>query len=316
MKFNRAAARMTAALLLVSSLITPALALTGTVTTAGSSLRVRAEANTAGTVLGKLANGTQVEVLAALEDGWYQIAYAETSGYVSGKYLTVAEQAPAAAPQEQPSGAAAPVALAAELPAEDADQAAEEKSYVRVVAGPLNVRSGPGTDFDKTGRLSTGRVVEVLEQTDGWYKTELGYISAEYVTEADAAQAQASGQGQEIVDYALQFVGCRYVYGGSSPSGFDCSGFTSYVYKHFGYSLNRSASNQLDNGVAVSMDELQPGDLVMFRKSGSSKRASHVGLYIGDGQFVHASTTRVGVIVSGLHEAYYTSGFVGARRII
>ena len=130
----------------------------------------------------------------------------------------------------------------------------------------------------------------------------------------DAASATL---GSEIANYALTFVGYPYVYGGSSPSGFDCSGFTSYVYAQFGISLNRSASNQLDNGTPVSMSELQPGDLVLFKKSGTgSKRASHVGIYIGGNQFVHASTSTVGVIVSNMSDAYYTSGFVGGRRLV
>ena len=114
----------------------------------------------------------------------------------------------------------------------------------------------------------------------------------------------------------MQFLGYPYVYGGSSPRGFDCSGFTSYIYKQFGYSLKRSASDQLDNGTSVSRSELQPGDLVMFKKGSSSRRASHVGIYIGNNQFIHSSTSRVGVIISGMDEAYYTSGFVGARRIV
>ena len=112
-------------------------------------------------------------------------------------------------------------------------------------------------------------------------------------------------------------MGYPYVYGGSSPKGFDCSGFTSYVYKQFGITINRTASTQLDNGTPVSMSELQPGDLVMFKKSGTgSKRASHVGIYIGNNQFVHASTSTVGVIVSDMDYAYYTTGFVGGRRLV
>ena len=112
------------------------------------------------------------------------------------------------------------------------------------------------------------------------------------------------------------FLGYRYVYGGASPSGFDCSGFTSYVYKQFGYKLNRSASDQLDNGTPVSRNELQPGDIVIFKKGNSSKRATHVGLYIGNNQFIHASTAKVGVIISRMSDAYYTTGFVGGRRIV
>ncbi len=288
MHLKKTAVRLTASLVLLSTLAVPALAASGTVNAEGSSLRVRSQANTNSAVLGSLSHGTQVEVNAVTESGWYQIFYNGAAGYVSGDYLTVAD--------------------AAQLPVE------KEPVYARVTASALNVRSGPGTDYEKTDKLSAGTVVEVLEESNGWYKIDSGYISAEYAVIVDAASATL---GSEIANYALTFVGYPYVYGGSSPSGFDCSGFTSYVYAQFGISLNRSASNQLDNGTPVSMSELQPGDLVLFKKSGTgSKRASHVGIYIGGNQFVHASTSTVGVIVSNMSDAYYTSGFVGGRRLV
>ena len=289
MHFPRSAARLTAGLLLVSALVTPSLAATGTVNAGGSTLRMRAESNTGSTILKSLDHGTQVEVLTAVENGWYQIAHEGTTGYVSGDYLTVDAAEAAALPVE-------------ELP-----------TYVRITTSALNVRSGPGTEYEKVGQLGMGTVAEAVATLDGWYQLESGYISAEYAQEIDPSQM---GQGQAIADFALQFVGYPYVYGGSSPSGFDCSGFTSYVYKQFGYSINRTASAQLDNGYAVSMSELQPGDLVMFKKGSTSKRATHVGLYIGNNQFVHASTSSVGVIISSMSEAYYTTGFVGGRRLV
>ena len=289
MHFPRSAARLTAGLLLVSALVTPSLAATGTVNAGGSTLRMRAESNTGSTILKSLDHGTQVEVLTAVENGWYQIAHEGTTGYVSGDYLTVDAAEAAALPVE-------------ELP-----------TYVRITTSALNVRSGPGTEYEKVGQLGMGTVAEAVATLDGWYQLESGYISAEYAQEIDPSQM---GQGQAIADFALQFVGYPYVYGGSSPSGFDCSGFTSYVYKQFGYSINRTASTQLDNGYAVSMSELQPGDLVMFKKGSTSKRATHVGIYIGNNQFVHASTSSVGVIISSMSEAYYTTGFVGGRRLV
>lgn len=289
MHFPRSAARLTAGLLLVSALVTPSLAATGTVNAGGSTLRMRAESNTGSTILKSLDHGTQVEVLTAVENGWYQIAHEGTTGYVSGDYLTVDAAEAAALPVE-------------ELP-----------TYVQITTSALNVRSGPGTEYEKVGQLGMGTVAEAVATLDGWYQLESGYISAEYAQEIDPSQM---GQGQAIADFALQFVGYPYVYGGSSPSGFDCSGFTSYVYKQFGYSINRTASAQLDNGYAVSMSELQPGDLVMFKKGSTSKRATHVGLYIGNNQFVHASTSSVGVIISSMSEAYYTTGFVGGRRLV
>lgn len=311
MQFKKAvAARFTAGLLLVSTCIVPALAVTGTVNTGNSTLRVRAEANTTSSVLTKLAHGEKVEVLSTAENGWYQIAYDQLTGYVSADYLVVNEAQDAVTAVS----AVAPTAVAAEAPA--AEEAAETR-YGKVTTASLNIRAGAGTDHDKVGSLKAGKVVEILGEADGWYQISSGYISAEYVTIVDAAEAAKSGKGQEIADYALTLVGSRYVYGGSGPSGFDCSGLTKYVYAQFGYTINRTASSQLDNGTAVSMSELQPGDLVMFKKSGTgSMRASHVGIYIGGGQFVHASTAKVGVIVSDMDYAYYTTGFVGGRRLV
>ncbi len=293
MRLNRIAARMTAALLLVSTLITPASALTGIVNTENSQLRMRAEADLESDVVNKLHKGTRVEVLDTLE-GWYQVSYEGLTGYVVSEYLKLEDES--------------------EVQAEAVPQTdTPEAIYVRVVEGPLNIRSGPGTNYDKVGQLATGRIVEIDSLQNGWYKIETGYISADYVVQTNPAEAT---KGQEIADYALQFLGCRYVYGGSSPKGFDCSGFTSYVYKQFGYSLNRTASAQMDNGIPVAKEDLQPGDLVMFKEGGGSKRASHVGMYIGNGQIIHASTASVGVVISDLYSNYYVRTYVGARRIV
>ncbi len=302
MRLKHAATRLTAALLLVSSLITPAFALTGTVNTGNEVLRLRAEANTKSDILKNLANGVQVEVLNTLENGWYQVSCGDIQGYVSGKYLVLEDAA------AEPPAEAVPAA---------GEVQEEVKTYVQVTDGPLNIRSGPGTDYDRAGSLPTGRVVEFQSLEDGWYKIDAGYISADYVKEVDASQINATAlKGQEVANYALQFVGCRYVHGGTSPKGFDCSGLTTYVYKQFGYTLNRTCSGQLKNGRPVSMSELQPGDLVIFKKGNTKEAATHVGLYIGNNQFVHASTPKVGVIISSMSSAYYTTGFVGGRRIV
>ena len=113
----------------------------------------------------------------------------------------------------------------------------------------------------------------------------------------------------------MSFVGYSYVYGGASPSsGFDCSGLVYYCYGQYGYSLNRVADDQMAfDGVAVSYANLQVGDLVFF---GSGTYANHVGIYIGNGNFVHAATPSSGVRVNSLNETYYANRYLGARRII
>ena len=121
--------------------------------------------------------------------------------------------------------------------------------------------------------------------------------------------SSSSGGASAVVAYAKQFLGNPYVWGGSSlTNGTDCSGFTMSVYAHFGYSLNRSSYTQVYNGRSVSMSELQPGDLLFYKYGGST--ISHVAIYIGGGQIIHASTEETGIIISGMGSP------CAARRII
>ena len=279
------AAKLSAALVALTTVIVPSMAADVGTVTSDTGLNLRSEASTDAAVLATLDYGTQVDVLSTSDDGtWHKVTYNGMTGYMSGDYL----------------------------------QVTEEQLYGQVMDGPLNIRSGPGTEHGTVGSLSTGAVVEIEELVGGyggWYKIEQGYVSSDYVAQVDASVAASSGKGSQIAQYALQYVGCPYVYGGSSPSGFDCSGFTTYVMKHFGYSINRTASSQMDNGTSVSKSQLQPGDLVFFNSGNSSKRATHVGIYTGNGQFVHASTSTTGVIISDLNSSYYSSTYVGARRL-
>lgn len=125
--------------------------------------------------------------------------------------------------------------------------------------------------------------------------------------------AVSQEKAKEIIDYAKQFMGVKYVFGGASPSGFDCSGFTMYVFGKFGISLPHSAKSQAELGSAVSRNELIPGDLVFFEtyKSG----ISHVGIYIGSGNFIEASSSR-GIAITSLSSSYYKSRYLGATRIL
>lgn len=285
MFFKRTVMRITAAVLTVSTLAAPALAVAGVTNTGSSKLNLRASATSSSSVLAKIPGGSSVEVLNTDTAGWYQISFSGMTGYVASQYVDLVRNA--------------------------------DPVRGRITDGPLNIRSTPSTSGTKCGKLYAGKVVEILEVLDSWYRIENGYVSADYVMLVDESALSASSVADQAVELALSYVGYPYVYGGSSPKGFDCSGFTSYVYKQFGISLNRSAANQLDNGTPVAMSELLPGDLVLFKKAGTgSKRASHVGIYIGNHQFVHASTYGVGVIVNDLSDAYYTTGFVGGRRIV
>ena len=123
--------------------------------------------------------------------------------------------------------------------------------------------------------------------------------------------------GEEVAEFALNYVGCRYVRGGQGPSKFDCSGFVYYVYKNFGYSLKPGARNQwsiLDG--TIKKADLLPGDLLFFSNNGRSGGIFHVGIYIGDGQFVHAANSRKGVIVTDIDHDWYANRYLGAKRAI
>lgn len=286
MHFSKAlTAKLAAAMLVVSALVTPTLAANVGTVTSESGLNLRSEANTSASILSVLPYGTQVDVVSTSADGtWHQVTYLGVTGYVSGDYLSVAA----------------------------------EKVYGQVVTDVLNIRTGPGTDYAVCGSLNNGTVVEVLETIGGiggWYRIANGYVSTDYVALVDASVVTGSAKGAALAQYALQFQGYPYVYGGSSPSGFDCSGFVTYVCKQNGFSVNRTASAQMSNGTVVSRDQLQPGDLVFFNSGNPSKLATHVGIYIGNGQFIHASTPSTGVIISDINSSYYSNSFVGARRL-
>lgn len=210
----------------------------------------------------------------------------------------------------------------------------------------VNVRQEANTSSTIVTTVALNTEVQVYSEENGWSKVKVnnveGYISSSLLSNskqetsrsqstsrrtsstktttkatsqatAQTTNVPASGNGSSIVATAKQYLGYKYTYGGSSPStGFDCSGFTSYVFKQHGISLNRTAAAQYSNGVAVSRANLQPGDLVMFGKSG----INHVAIYIGGGQIIHASTPSTGVRIDSLSTGYYNNNYVGARRVL
>ncbi len=142
-----------------------------------------------------------------------------------------------------------------------------------------------------------------------------------------AAQAQeagtersSSGQATSLLDRAKDFLGTPYRYGGRTPKGFDCSGFVSFVFDSFGVTLPRSSLHQAKQGESIDLDEIQPGDLLFFKTRGKKNRISHVGIYLGEGQFIHAgswgSRKSRCVKISELDGSYYVKRLVSARRVL
>lgn len=225
----------------------------------------------------------------------------------------------------------------------------EEESKLKTLyigSESVNLRKEANTNSEVVTKVSLNTAVDVYAEENGWSKVKVngkeGYISSSLLSEKKKETSRSletprtktsenssentktsqekettttvpvSGKGATVVETAKKYIGCSYVYGASGPSSFDCSGFTSYVFKQHGISLNRTAAGQYSNGVAVSRDQLQPGDLVMFGKSG----INHVGIYIGGGQIVHAANKSRGVTTDTINSGYYNNNYVGARRVM
>lgn len=167
--------------------------------------------------------------------------------------------------------------------------------------------SGDGTNVYPQNAASVQEAIVVFLRC---YKFTVAWKQAH----PDGVDDEQPSMMSDLVAYARSFEGCPYVYGGNSPSGFDCSGFVLYVYKHFGYSFSRGAQEQYQDGMHVGMDDLLAGDLVFF--SGNGYNITHVGLYIGDGYFIHASNPTRGVVIDTLYSGYYNTHFWGGCRIV
>ena len=208
-----------------------------------------------------------------------------------------------------------------------------------------NVREKATTSSKKINTLDQGDEVIILSEESGFYKIESGdvrgYVSKtlitlkddkvstrslseerkeevlEVETEVKVETENLSINAQEVVNYAKQYVGIKYVLGGKSPeTGFDCAGFTKYVYKNFGYTLGSIASAQDSVGKDVNRDELQSGDLLLFLNEEKTK-IGHTGVYIGNGDFVHAANPERGVVIDNINtNSYYNERYIVAKRIV
>lgn len=188
--------------------------------------------------------------------------------------------------------------------------------YVYVNCDSLNVRVSPNTECDVVSTLPGGTGLEVIYTDNGWYNIRMsngvtGFVSAQYVSNTPVAISV----GAQAAQTAQKYIGHSYSYGASGPNAFDCSGLTSYVYRQHGVSLPRSSVSQGSSGVYVTKSNLAAGDLVFFSNRGDRK-INHVGIYIGDNKFVHAATSRRGVVMDNITSSYYVNHYVTARRVV
>ncbi len=307
-RFSRVAAVVFAAAM--SLAVSASAACLGVGTVNVDALRMRETASTESDILLTAAAGDRVLLLetSEQEDGlWYKVNCNLTEGWMRSEYLDVSQS------------------MDCEL----------GTAVVNVTL--LNFRKAPSTEAAVICSLSEGAQLNVVGLEDGWFKVEYngqtGYISGEYVsfTSAPASNTFAvtlsdwggttdiiltdsSSDAQALLSYASTLMGCPYVYGGTDPSGFDCSGFVQYVYKHFGISIGRSSDDQYEDGIRVAEEDLQPGDLLFWTSSESAK-TTHSAIYIGNRQFIHASSND-GITISSMDSLWYSMRYVGAVRIL
>ena len=189
------------------------------------------------------------------------------------------------------------------------------------MANVLNIRTEPNTDCSIVGQYIFGTVVDIVGIEGMWYKINYNgadaYLISDYVKLLDPSEAEAYAAGranaQRLIEIARQYIGTPYRYGGMSPAGFDCSGFTKYCAAQMGINLNRTAASQTEHGYYVSKDQLIPGDLVFFVTNGYN--ISHVGIYVGNGMMIHSPKPGYSVEIITIDSGYYASTYSTARRI-
>lgn len=283
--------------------------------TAKSSLHLRSGPSSSSSSLGKLASGATAQIL-GVENGWVKVSYGSKAGYLSSDYVSVVA-----------SGTSG-------------SESTSSSSGVKVTSsGRLNMRKSASTGSSIVTKLNRGTVAKLLSTEGSWYKVSYGsytgYVSTAYCKLVDYSDASSASGGSgsssgsssgasgaavgqsrsDLVAYAKTLLGCKYKYGGSSTSGFDCSGYTSYVFKQFGYALTRSSSSQYSKCTKISKSQLQPGDLVFF-SNGTAGVVGHVGIYIGNNSFIHSENSKTGVCISSMTSSYYSRTYIGSGRVI
>ncbi|MFR8973510.1 SH3 domain-containing protein [Romboutsia timonensis] len=272
-------------------------------TVTATSLNVRSGAGTSYSVITKLPKGTVVDVLESASNGWKKIKTSGgTTGWVSGEYLT--------------TGSAGNSST---------NNSTSQTSYKATVnTDSLNMRKGAGTSYSVITKLSNGTVVDVLESASNeWKKIKtsngtIGWVSGSYLANGVVEQTStpSTNKVQAVIDLAHKQLGKPYVWGAEGPNSFDCSGLIYYVYKNAAsITLPRTSSDQYSAGVAVSRSNLKAGDLI-FSSTDGTGNITHVAIYVGDGQMIHAPRNGKNVEKVSINNSYWNKAYVGARRVL
>lgn len=270
------------------------------------SLNVRGGPSTADDVVETIAGGDAVTLTGDIDNGWLSVEVDGTGGWVYGAFLT----------QDGSSSSSGDDSFSG--------------SGTMYTSDVLNLRSGPSLDRRVREELPTGTTVYLTGSvesgfaevsTDGYGD---GWVFAQYLTDSQPDEVDTASEepaipeptvGEEMVNFAMQFLGQPYVWAGNQPGGFDCSGLTQYVASNIlGIDITHSTELQIGYGTAVDTSNLQEGDLVFFANTYAAG-ITHVGIYISDGNFIHAENPGTGVVISSLNDSYYSAHYAGARRL-
>lgn len=282
-----------------------------TVQVTGSRVNIRSGAGTKYSIVDTVSKGTKLKYISRCSNGWYKVEYKGKTRYITDEYTKI-------------SGSTT--------------TSDSIRKVGKVTASALNVRSGASTKHSVKKTIKKNSVVGVISSySNGWSKVKLsssttGYVSTKYLkvyagdsndikvsyTSSSSSSSSNKPSSNSKLDKVLSTVkaqvGKPYVYGAAGPNSFDCSGLTYYAYKKAGIYLNRTSRDQAKNGKHVSKSNLKAGDLVFFNSGTNSIR--HVGMYVGNGKFIHSPSPGKSVKYEKLSTSYYVKGYVTARRII
>ncbi len=312
-------ALLTLTLLLVSA--TVASAATGHIN--ATNVRFRQGPSTSTEIIRLLDKDTRLEVLNKQGD-WVAVKIGETSGFVYAIYVTNDPETalPVAEPAMEVGEFGDLVAIKSDAEDAEVDQPDEVASEIiaYVNANTLNIRLEASASSAKIGTLHRGNRVVLIEDKGIYSKIRTqegvaGYALTSFLIPLETTVSRSGDNAKidSLIDAAMSMLGVRYVHGGLSLNGTDCSGFVMMAYSSIGVATPRSSSSYVSAGVPVARENLMPGDVVMYdtRYNGG---VGHVGIYLGNDKFIHASTTMRGVVIASF--SGYQAPYKGARRFV
>ena len=274
--------------------------------TASAGLNLRKGPSTSYAVIKTLSKGTEVTVVSS-SNGWSKVNAGGVSGYVSSDYLS----------STKPSTGSS-----------SSNESTSNSTSTMYTTDRLNLRKGAGTSYSVITTLDKGIAVTVHSSSNGWSKVSVngmtGYVSSSYLSStkpsnsSSSTDSSTSSKVDKVLNFASQQLGKPYVWGAQGPNSFDCSGLTYYVYKNAaGITLPRTSVEQSKYGTTVSKSNLKAGDLIFFDTSGPNDGGvSHVGIYVGNGQMIHASSSQKKIVKVSVETSYWNNAFVRAKRVL